>query len=109
MTSPASALPPRRPPLPATKEGQHMPIFWDTVALHADLAAVIGGRVHATDSQEEAARSLAQDPAETLVVIGPDTATEDALAFCARLQQERPAVGVVLIRSRADVTLLSRA
>jgi pilus assembly protein CpaE len=86
-----------------------MPIFWGTFAQSDDLATVIGGDVSAADSAEEAARSLARDPAETLVVIGPDTVTDHALEFSARLRLERPAVGVVLIRGRADVALLSRA
>ena len=86
-----------------------MPIFWGALAQPADLARVIGGNIRAASSLEEAAMLLAQDPMETLVVIGPDTETEDALAFSSRLRLERPAVGVVLIRGWADVALLSRA
>jgi pilus assembly protein CpaE len=86
-----------------------MPVFWGTFAQSADLATVIGGHIRTVSSLEEAARSLAQDPAETLVVIGPDPATDDALALSARLRLEQPAVGVVLIRDWADVALLSRA
>src|SRR5712691_6638252 len=86
-----------------------MPIFCDAVPQASELAQVIGGDIRAADSLEAASRSLAGDPAEMLVVIGPDTATEEALAFSARLRLERPAVGVVLIRDRVDVALLSRA
>jgi pilus assembly protein CpaE len=86
-----------------------MPILWGTFAQPGDLAAVIGGHLRAADSPEETARSLAEDPAETLVVIGPDTEIEEALTFSARLRLERPAVGVVLIRSSANVALLNRA
>jgi Flp pilus assembly CpaE family ATPase len=86
-----------------------MPIFCDTFPQASELAPVIGGEVLAVESLETASRSLAGDPAETLVVIGPNTATDAALAFSARLRLERPAVGVVLIRGRVDVALLSRA
>jgi pilus assembly protein CpaE len=86
-----------------------MTIFWGTLTQSTDMATVIGGHVHLAESPDEAVGTLAQDPAETLVVIGPNAATGEALAFSARLRLERPAVGVVLIRGRADVALLSRA
>src|SRR5260370_32540542 len=86
-----------------------MPIFCDALPQASELAQAIGCDVRAAESLDAASRSLAGDPAETLVVIGPDTATDEALAFSARLRLERPAVGVVLIRDRVDVALLSRA
>jgi Flp pilus assembly CpaE family ATPase len=86
-----------------------MPIFCDALTQASELAQVIGGDVRAAESLEAASRSLVGDPAEMLVVIGPDTATDEALAFSARLRLDRPAVGVVLIRDRVDVSLLSRA
>ena len=60
-----------------------MPIFCDAVPQASELAQVIGGDVRAAESLEAASRSLAGDPAETLVVIGPDTGTDEALAFSA--------------------------
>ena len=86
-----------------------MPIFCGTFAQASELAQVIGDEFRAAESLEASSRSLAGDPAETLVVVGPDIATDDALAFSATLRLERPAVGVVLIRDRVDVVLLSRA
>jgi len=86
-----------------------MPIFLEPAAQAGELIRVIGGEVHAVDSLTAATRLLAGDPAETLVVIGPETATDDALAFSAALRLDRPAVGVVLVRERVDVALLSRA
>src|SRR5579859_2519417 len=69
----------------------------------------IGGRVHAADTLRAAADLLNQDPAETLVVIGPDTPSRDALAFAASLRMVRPAVGVILTRHQVDVALLTQA
>ena len=86
-----------------------MPILCDTHLRASELAMVIGGEVRAVESLEATSRSLAGNPGETLVVIGSDTATDDALAFSARLRLERPAVGVVLIRDQVDVAVLSRA
>jgi pilus assembly protein CpaE len=86
-----------------------MPIFCKPVG-HADaVSQALGGRVRAVDDLAAAARLLAADPAETLVVIGPGTPIDDALAFTADLRLDRPAVGVVLIRNKVDVRLLSQA
>jgi len=52
---------------------------------------------------------LETDPAETLVVIGPDTPASDALTFASTLRLVRPAVGVILARDHVDVTLLTHA
>ena len=65
--------------------------------------------MRAADSLAAAGRLLAEDPAETLVVIGPRTSIDDALAFAAGLRADRPATGVVLVRMEVDVRVLSRA
>jgi len=86
-----------------------MPILCEPAVTAADLITSIGGQVRGVDSLAMAARMLDNDPAETLVVIGPETETSEALAFAAHLRLARPAVGVVLARERVDVALLSRA
>ncbi len=86
-----------------------MPIICDPGAHVGTLGPVIGGHVRAAESLAAAGRLLAEDPAETLVVIGPRTALDDALAFTARLRADRPAAGVVLVRAEVDVRVLSRA
>jgi pilus assembly protein CpaE len=86
-----------------------MPIFCEPAAQAGKLTPSIGSDVRAVDSLAAAARLLAGDPTETLVVIGPETATDDALAFSAGLRLDRPALGVVLVRERVDVALLSSA
>jgi len=75
----------------------------------AELTASIGDEVRAVDSLAATARVLETDPAEMLVVIGPGTASGDALEFTARLRLARPAVGVVLVRDQLDVAVLSQA
>jgi pilus assembly protein CpaE len=69
----------------------------------------IGGDVRATDSLRATAQLLEHDPNETLVVIGPQTPTGEALVFAASLRLARPAVGVILTRDEVDVELLTRA
>ncbi len=86
-----------------------MPIFCGPAAQVGALAEAIGGYVRAVDHLALAARVLAEDPTEMLVVIGPGTYIDDALGFTAGLRLERPAAGVVLIRDQIDVWLLSQA
>lgn len=86
-----------------------MPILCGHAVKVAELFVGTGEEVHTADSLVTAAQILDGDPAETLVVIGPETPTSEALAFAARLRLSRPALGVVLVRERVDVELLSRA
>jgi Flp pilus assembly CpaE family ATPase len=86
-----------------------MPILCGHAVKVAELFVGTGEEVHNADSLVTAAQILDGDPAETLVVIGPETPTSEALAFAARLRLSRPALGVVLVRERVDVELLSRA
>ncbi len=85
-----------------------MPIHCTPVAAAGDSHS-IGGNVRPADSLHMAARLLDSDPAETLVVIGPETPVNEALAFAAHVRMYRPAVGVILVRDRADVALLTSA
>ncbi len=86
-----------------------MPIFCDTAAAAGRLAPSIGGDVRGADSLHQAAQMLENDPAETLVVIGPDAPINDVLTFAASLRMVRPAVGVILERHQVDVNLLTHA
>ena len=73
------------------------------------LVASIGGDVLVTDGLPAAQRALADRPDETLVVLGSEVDAERALTFAAQLRLERPAVGVVLLRDRLDVVMLTQA
>jgi Flp pilus assembly CpaE family ATPase len=67
------------------------------------------GEVHRVDTVWEAARLLSAASAELLVVIGPSVPMAEALRFTEALRPVRPAAGVVLIRGRVDVTMLTDA
>ncbi len=86
-----------------------MPILCESAASARDLVPSIGGNVRAADTLQAAALLLESDPAETLVVIGPDTPVGEALTFASTLRLIRPAVGVVLAREYVDVNLLTHA
>jgi pilus assembly protein CpaE len=86
-----------------------MPILCEPAAGSGDLLADLGSEVRTADDLTAAAKLLDSDPAETLVVIGPQAGTEEALGFASALRMVRPAVGVVLVREQPDVTMLSQA
>ena len=68
-----------------------------------------GGGSRRAESVWEAARMLSADPSELLVVIGPSVPTAEALRFTDALRPVRPAAGVVLVRARVDVVMLTEA
>jgi Flp pilus assembly CpaE family ATPase len=86
-----------------------MPVFCQPPGSAAALTDSIGDAVSTAESLAAAVQMLEADPAETLLVIGPDTPTDQALEFTAKLRLARPAVGVILVRAEVDVPLLSRA
>jgi Flp pilus assembly CpaE family ATPase len=85
-----------------------MPILCEPANAAGHLLPV-GGDVRAADSLQAVAQMLDADPAETLVVIGPDTPVSEALTFASTLRLTRPAVGVILARAQVDVALLTHA
>lgn len=86
-----------------------MPIVCEPAARAEDLARSVGSEVRTAENLGATAKLLDSDPGETLVVVGPATLSEEALAFASALRMVRPAVGVVLVRDRMDMGLLTRA
>jgi Flp pilus assembly CpaE family ATPase len=74
-----------------------------------DLSSSIGTDVFKVDDLGAALRALSNDPAEDLVVVGPEADTGEALRFTAHLRLERPTAGVILVRAYVDVALLTQA
>jgi Flp pilus assembly CpaE family ATPase len=86
-----------------------MPILCEPAAGAEELIRDIGSEVRTADDLGAVAKLLDSDPAEILVVIGPQAGTDEALGFASALRMVRPAVGVVLVREQTDVALLSQA
>ena len=79
----------------------------------ADTAArysfVIEGPTSLVETWPQLSKELADRPDEVLVVIGAEMPLEPALAFAEAQRLARPALGVVLLRSRVDVKVLGAA
>ena len=86
-----------------------MTILCQPAAGPGDMTSTIGVDVRPVDDLSAALRALNADPAEDLVVVGPDTETGEALRFTEHLRLERPTAGVILVRDYVDVALLTEA
>ena len=79
----------------------------------ADRAArysfVIEGPVSLVGTWPQLSKELADRPEEVLVIIGAEIPLEPALAFAEAQRLARPALGVVLLRTRVDVKVLAAA
>jgi pilus assembly protein CpaE len=87
-----------------------MTLLWDSDPASAERYEVaVGGGVQRWDTQAAMVRALDESPAENLIVIGPDVDLDPACDFSEHCRVERPELGVILLRRRLDVTVLSRA
>jgi pilus assembly protein CpaE len=87
-----------------------MTILWEKDERAADnLRVALGSGMQPFDSGSAAMRHLADDHREMLLVVGPDVDLPAALSITEKLRLERPEVGVVLMRRRLDLALLSHS
>lgn len=87
-----------------------MPILFSRSPDAAETFSIaVGGDVHVVDSMPALTRALADRPTEVLVVIGPDIDLGLAVDIAADQRSVRPALGVVLLRRRVDVSVLGQA
>jgi len=75
----------------------------------ATLSFALGEDVRRVDGTAGVPRDLAEHPEELLVVVGPDVDLGQALALASSWQLDRTHVGMVLLRRRIDVQLMSEA
>lgn len=87
-----------------------MTVLWepDHQAVES-IEVALSAQAHVVDAAPTATRAVLASPATNLLVIGPNVALTPALAVAEELRLERPEAGVVLIRRRLDVALLSQA
>jgi pilus assembly protein CpaE len=87
-----------------------MTILWETNERTAEnLRMALGVGMRILDSGPAAMRQLSDDRSELLLVVGADIDLTAALNITEKLRLERPEVGVVLMRRRLDLTVLSHS
>ncbi len=87
-----------------------MALLWDVDPKAAERYAVaLGAGLVRVDSQSAVIRALAADPGEVLIIIGSEIDLGAACEVAEICRIEHPAVGIVLLRHRLDVTVLASA
>jgi pilus assembly protein CpaE len=85
-------------------------ILWESnEQLVANVKVALGGDVTVVSGAPTAQRAVLGDAHVNLLVIGPGVGLDPALEVAANIRLERPEAGVVLMRSRLDVSVLSDA
>ena len=87
-----------------------MTLLWEADPVVADnLRLALGDDMRVVESGPAAARQLADNHLECLLVVGADIDLGAALTLTEQLRLSRPDVGVVLVRRRLDVGVLAQA
>ena len=87
-----------------------MPIIVENNPSNAELfTSVTGSASHVVGSLEELKRTLADEPDEYAIVLGPGVDLEASASLADMLRVTRPATSVILIRRRVDTSVLAEA
>ena len=86
-----------------------MTLLWDADPSATERYDFAVGSIVRIDNQAAMVRALEENPAEFLVLIGPDVDMDAACTFSELCRVERPELGVLLLRRRIDVAVLGQA
>jgi pilus assembly protein CpaE len=86
-----------------------MTLLWDADPSATERYDFAVGSITRIDNQAAMVRALEENPAELVVLIGPDVDMDAACTFSELCRVERPELGVLLLRRRIDVAVLGQA
>ena len=87
-----------------------MTILWDSDPAAAETYHfAVGDHIDVVEAAQTVMRSLAANPQELLVIVGPDVDLQAASSLAEQVRNERPEVSVILLRRRLDVAVLAQA
>jgi len=87
-----------------------MTILWDSDPAAAEnYHFAVGENIQVVESAQMVIRGLAANPAELLVIVGPEIDMGAAAGLAEKVRNERPEVSVILLRRRLEVTVLAQA
>lgn len=87
-----------------------MTILWDSDSAAAKTYQfAVSDRIEVVEVPQMVTRALSSNPAELLVIVGPDVDLQAASKLTEQVRGERPEVSVILLRRRLDVTILGQA
>jgi len=87
-----------------------MTILWDSDPAAAETYQfAVSDRIEVVEVAYNVTSALMANPAELLVIVGPDVDLQGASSLAEQVRAERPEVSVILLRRRLDVTVLGQA
>ena len=87
-----------------------MTILWDSDPAAAETYHfAVGDHIEVVEAAQTVMRTLGTNPAEMLVIVGPEVDLQVASALAEQVRNERPEVSVILLRRRLDVAVLAQA
>jgi len=87
-----------------------MTILWDSDPAAAEtFQFAVSDRITVVEVAHMVTRALSTNPAELLVIVGPEVDLEAASSLAEQIRGERPEVSVILLRRRLDVAVLGQA
>jgi|SRR5450631_1031451 len=87
-----------------------MTILWDSDYAAAETYQfAVSDRIEVVEVGQAVTRSLATNPAELLVIVGPEVDLRAASSLAEQVRIERPEVSVILLRRRLEVSILAQA
>jgi len=87
-----------------------MTILWDSDPAAAEnYRFAVGEHVEVVEAAQSVMRAMGSDPAELLVIVGPEVDMAAASSLAEQVRSERPEVSVILLRRRLEVMVLAQA
>lgn len=87
-----------------------MTILWDNDPTAAETYQfAVSDRIEVVEVSHMVTRALSTNPAELLVIVGPEVDLQAASTLTEQVRSERPEVSVILLRRRLDVAVLGQA
>jgi pilus assembly protein CpaE len=87
-----------------------MTILWDSDPKAAETYQfAVSDRIEVVEVAQMVTRALTTNPAELLVIVGPDVDLHAASALTEHIRGQRPEVSIILLRRRLDVAVLGQA
>jgi len=87
-----------------------MTVLWDGDPSAAETYQfAVSDRIEVVEVAQMVTRALTTNPAELLVIVGPDVDLQSACAVTEQIRGQRPEVSVILLRRRLDVAVLGQA
>ena len=87
-----------------------MTILWDSDPAAAEnYRFAVGDQIDVVEAAQSVMRALGSNPADLLVIVGPEVDMAAASSLAEQVRKERPEVSVILLRRRLEVMVLAQA